>query len=145
MIRTKWFGHGDDLSDHNMIIQKVFVEELKSNPNIQMDVDATYLVVYDNILPVATGKIILENNIVKLSNIGVLKEFRGNKYGDLVVRMFIRKSFTDGFSKQYVHAHLKAKGFYEKIGFVVSDCDCFVEDSEHVCMCHTGDVCGHCM
>lgn len=148
MIRTKWFVSGDVLDDPNMIREKVFGEELKALKNIEMDkVDfgATHVVVYDNITPVATGRMIVENDVVKFSRIAVLKEFRGNKYGDLVMRMLIRKAFTEGFSKQYIHSRIGVVGFYEKLGFVVSDYDCFEKDSDYICMCHIGDVSGKCM
>lgn len=131
-IQGKFKEIGDDLSDVFEIRRKVFIEEqgkTKSEEFDEYDKEAIFCVVYeqsDNVndvlnhkpISVATGRLVLlEDGSFKIGRIAVLKEFRGKKYGDMVVKMLVNKAFLSGAEKVYVSAQVRAKGFYETIGF----------------------------
>jgi predicted GNAT family N-acyltransferase len=102
------------------IRQKVFVEEqnvpfeLERNNN---ELDDIHVLVYEDKVPVATGKLIINNNEYLIGRIAVLSNMRGKSYGDLVVKMLIHKAFSMGANKVQVHSQLHAVDFYKKIGF----------------------------
>lgn len=122
MIFGKWYDAGDNLKDAYEIRTRVFVEEQNISKNIEFDNKdkfSNHLVVYKDDMPVATGRLLIENNKYILGRIAVLKEERGNKYGDLVLRMLIRKAFDLGADIIELHSQLSAVEFYKKLGFKV--------------------------
>ena len=147
MITTKWFEGEQGIEDALYIRTVVFIEEQRVSVEEEMngtDENAVHLVVYENEVAVATGRIIIENDCFILGRIAVLKEHRGKKLGDLVVRMLIRKAYTMGGRKQYIHAQIYAKGFYEKLGFEAYGDEYMEVNIPHLSMVHTGDIGGHC-
>lgn len=151
MISTKWMNGTDDISEAIKIRLDVFCTEQGCPPYIELDAldpYALHLVVYDSGAPVATGRIVvkvsLEGARFYLGRIAVLKEHRGKKLGDFVVRLLIRKAYSLGGYKQYLHAQVQAKGFYERLGFREYG-EPFMEDMlPHVCMEREGDIGGEC-
>ncbi len=147
MISSKWFTGNDDLSDPFYIRRKVFVEEQGVPAEIDFDgsdADARLVVIYERDSPVATGRIVVNNGAYTLGRIAVLKEKRGSHYGDLVVRMLIRKCFDLGVGEQFVHAQTKVQKFYEKLGFVAYGAEYLEAGISHISMVHKGDVTGNC-
>jgi predicted GNAT family N-acyltransferase len=51
--------------------------------------------------------------------VAVLKEFRGRRLGDMVMRMLMVKAHDMGAAEVFVGAQCRAQGFYEKLGFTV--------------------------
>lgn len=122
MIFGKWYDAKDNLKDAYEIRTKVFVEEQNISKNIEFDNKdkfSNHLVVYKDNMPVATGRLLIENNKYVLGRIAVLKEERGNKYGDLILRMLIRKAFDLGADIIELHSQLSAVEFYKKLGFKI--------------------------
>ena len=147
MIRTEWFFAGDDLTDAHCIRREVFIKEQNVPESVEMDEEdknADHIVVYDGRRPVATGRIVRREGRFILGRIAVLKEERGKRYGDLVVRMLTRRAFELGAQKQYIHAQLSVKAFYEKIGYVAYGEEYLEVGIPHVNMVHEGDVRGNC-
>lgn len=148
MIKTSWLSAKDDLKDPFYIREKVFVEEqniCREEEFDDLDAVAMHLIVYDGKVPMATGRVLLEENKrAVLGRIAVLKEFRGDGIGDLVIRMLIRKAFDAGAETQSIHAQLYCKEFYERVGFKqISD----VYDEvgiPHITMERRGDITGCC-
>ncbi len=120
MITTKWFKGNDDLIDAHTIRAKVFIKEQKIAVELEMDNKdnlAHHIVLYHNNKAIATGRLLIEDEFT-IGRVAVLKEERGNGYGDLVVRLLIRKAFDLGATKVVVHSQVSAAKFYEKIGFI---------------------------
>lgn len=152
MIRTKCsIGDkvDDVLTDAHIIRIKVFVNEQKVPEELEMDnkdKEAYHIVIYYEERAVATGRLLLENNEYIIGRIAVIKKERKNGYGDLVVRILIRKAFDLGANRVIVHAQIRAMEFYEKIGFVVSGEE-YIEDGTgipHIDMVKNEDVSGNC-
>lgn len=126
-IQGKFKTYQDDISEIIEIRRKVFVEEQHKKEEEEFDEydkNAIFCVVYeenedDKIkIPVGTGRLVLlEDGRYKIGRIAIKKEYRGKQYGDMVVKMLVNKAFMAGASEVYVGAQIRAKGFYEKIGF----------------------------
>lgn len=148
MVQTKWFNGTDDLSDSYFVRRKVFIEEQQIDEKEEFDGSdekSKILVVYEDDLPVATGRILVDDDgHYCLGRIAVLKQHRGSKYGDLVVRVLIRKAYGLGAHKQYVHAQIRVQGFYEKLGFLPFGDPYDEANIPHISMVHEGDVSGDC-
>ena len=88
----------------------------------------------ENLLPVATGRLLFLDDCYKIGRIAVKKEFRGKKYGDFIVRMLVDKAFTMGAKEVFVGAQKHAIPFYEKIGFIPVDEEYFEDEIYHKMM-----------
>jgi predicted GNAT family N-acyltransferase len=136
MIRAIYIK-GEDLTDAFFIRKKVFIEEQKIDVNIDfddLDKDAIHVVAYEDNYPVGTGRLINKENIYIIGRIAVLKEKRGNYYGDLIVRMLIKKAFDSGAEFVDIHSQLSAISFYKKIGFKEYGKKYVVASIEHIDM-----------
>lgn len=143
MITTKWLNGNEDLTDSFYVRRKVFIDEQKIDESLEFngtDDNAYILVVYEDDKPIGTGRIIIDNNEYLLGRIAVLKEERGKKIGDLVVRKLIKKSCEMGADKQYVHAQIRAKGFYETLGFNAYGNEYYEDTIPHISMVHIGTI-----
>lgn len=147
MIRTKWINGDKDIDAAIHIRTEVFVKEQNVPPEIEIDgtdANAIHLIVYDEALPVATGRILKIDDEYVLGRIAVLKEQRGRGYGDLVVRMLIRRAYEMGADKQIIHSQTHAASFYERLGFTRFGEEYAEAGIPHINMVHEGDISGNC-
>ncbi|WHH61082.1 GNAT family N-acetyltransferase [Petroclostridium sp. X23] len=147
MITTKWLTGEQDLSHPYYIRTEVFIKEQHVPQNIeidQLDKTAHHVVVYEKNTPVATGRLVIANQQYLLGRIAVLKEHRGKKLGDLVVRMLIRKAFDLGAQEVHIHAQTQAQAFYEKLGFIPYGKIYTEAGIAHINMVKKEDVKGNC-
>lgn len=143
MIKAIWLNGYEDISDAHMIRQKVFIEEQGTPWEIEMDdLDtlAMHLVIYENDVPVATGRVIWDEGECIIGRLAVLKEHRGKKYGDFAMRLMIRRAYDSGAKRQHIHAQIQAKGFYEKLGFKACGEEYLEADIPHIDMFRDGDI-----
>ena len=121
MYKVVWLrGKEKNIEDAFKIRFKVFVEEQQVPEDMELDnIDdyAEHLVLYKDEMPIATGRWFEEDGKILLGRIAVLKEQRGNNIGNLVVKSFIDKIFSEDFKEIYIHAQTRVQGFYEKLGF----------------------------
>lgn len=120
MIFTKWYNENDDILDAHMIRAKVFIYEQNVPQEVEMDdrdTDALHVVVYNDEKPIATGRLIINEQQCLIGRIAVVKEERKKGFGDLVVKMLLRKAEDKGVKQVNVHAQVSAAGFYTKLGF----------------------------
>lgn len=86
------------------------------------DRSAVFVLAYqtgkDNMVSVGTGRLVFLGDIYKIGRIAVKREFRGQGYGDFIVRMLVDKAFLMGAKEVFVGAQEHAIPFYEKIGFI---------------------------
>ncbi|MDR2903764.1 MAG: GNAT family N-acetyltransferase [Clostridiales bacterium] len=148
MIKTTWLNGFEDLKDAVMIREKVFVEE--QNVPYAEEFDGTdeasmHLVIYNEDMPVATGRILWDEGVFTIGRVAVLKEARGEKYGDFLMRLLIRKAFECGAQRQVIHAQIAAKGFYEKLGFEQISAPYMEAKIPHIDMAREGDIACYCL
>lgn len=141
MISTKWLQE-DNLEEVLKIRTAVFENELNfEREYIYDDYDSfgKNVLLYDSGKAVGTGRLIFKDGKYLIDKICVLKEFRKNAYGELIIRMLVRKAVDMGAEKTYVHIDNTLRNLFEKIGFIVDS-----EAEEKLIMIKYGDVGGHC-
>ena len=146
MVSTKWFTGEDDLTDAFNIRRHVFTKEQGVPRDVDVDgsdADCIHLVVYENDVSVGTGRIMPQEQHL-IGRIAVLKEQRKSGFGDLIVRMLVRKCFEMGATVVNVHAQKPVVGFYEKLGFVKIGEEYEEAGMAHVKMHKLEDVSGKC-
>lgn len=132
LIEGKLLSSGEDLSEAYDIRKKVFIEELGLLKNLvfdEYDNLAIHAVVFQGLnqhKAIATGRIFYDGEICWLGLIAVLKEYRGNQYGDFIVRLLINKAFTSGITNINVKVLKCSWEFFKKIGFK-QDSEEFIE------------------
>lgn len=148
MISTKWF-QGGNLSEVISIRRAVLVDELNYDISLISDIYDNFgksVLVYSDGEAIGTGRLIFADGKYLIDNLCVLKDFRGNSYGELIIRMLVRKAVDMGAEKTYsyidnsnIESASKVKGVFEKVGFTISE-----EKNRELVMVKHGDVGGHC-
>lgn len=82
------------------------------------DDHAIHVVAYDGKRPVGVGRLVVHDNQYSIDKIAVRRDMRKHYYGDLIVRMLVRKGFDLGADSVHVCAQVQASLFYRKVGFV---------------------------
>ncbi len=137
MIRAYFLMGDQDISVPLDIRTKVFVDEQgfsKELEHDEIDQKAVHVVIEDDGLPCATGRLFFDNGLWHIGRMAVLKEKRGSRYGDLMIRMLAEKAFRAGVEEIHVGAQISARGFYEKMGFLVCGEEYAEEGVPHVPM-----------
>lgn len=149
MVTTEWILgiNESDLAEVRRIRHAVFCMEQQIDESIEqdgLDASAVHVLTYVDGKPAATGRLLVMAEEFNIGRMAVLPEFRGQRLGDLVVRLLIRTAFDMGGEQQVVHAQIGVRGFYEKIGFVAQG-EIYEEAGiPHITMVHKGDVHGKC-
>lgn len=120
MIQGKYLYEKDELSEVYRIRKEVFVEEQGTMDDFvqdELDKDSIHVLVFNGSESIATGRLYIHDEYYKLGRIAVLKQYRGQQYGDFVVRMLLDKAFMLGAETVHISSQLKAVPFYKKIGF----------------------------
>lgn len=103
------------------IREEVFIKEQKfENEFDEIDEIAYHLVLFQNNLPVATGRMYPsteDSAAYILGRIAVLKEYRKCHLGKEVLTILENKAKNLGAEKTVLSAQMQAKGFYEKNGY----------------------------
>ena len=121
MVTSKWIeGHGGS-NDSRMIRREVFVREqgIRERDEFDdLDKTCTHLMLYDGNKPVATGRLYFTGDkVCVVGRIAVLKPFRGQHLGDMIVRMLLDRGLKNGAKRFEISAQVQAKEFYERFGF----------------------------
>ncbi len=120
MHSIKWLSSTDNLDEARHIRKEVFIKEQGVPTDIEFDGSDKYAIsvlVYDNDVPVATGRIILIDDNFTLGRICVLKDYRHKKYGSIVMTELTKKAKELGADFVYIHAQTQVIPFYEALGF----------------------------
>lgn len=133
---------------------RVFTGELNFDPGVEQDVYdhfGHHLIVKDGQEMIGSGRLIYKDHDYLIGRIAVEPEARGQKIGDLIVRMLCDRAFNIGAETVTVHALVDVVPFYEKIGFKKTS-DVFQEGNlDHVSLtinekqlAHDCGSCGAC-
>ena len=126
-----------DFNEAYRIRKNVFVEEQGVPAENEFDAYETHaqhiLVYYDN-KPVATGRIRIIDNVAKLERICVLASYRKYGLGKVAVDELEIIAKEKGITKAKLHAQTQAKGFYERLGYIVNSEQFMEEGMPHFSM-----------
>ncbi len=120
MITSVFLRGTEDLSEPFAIRRAVFIEE-QGVPETEeydaFDEQALHLMVYADGEPAATGRFWFDGSVFKIGRLAVKKEYRGQKLGDLALRVLIYKAFSTGAEELYISAQTYIMPLYRKFGF----------------------------
>ncbi|GAK39744.1 putative N-acetyltransferase [Paenibacillus sp. TCA20] len=111
------------------IRKTVFVEEQNVPVEEEIDQydvlspDAHHILIQDGQEMVATGRLIYyKKDTAKLQRIAVLKPYRVNGYGRVLIMALEERAKELGLAYSLLDAQCQAEGFYKKLGYeVISD------------------------
>ena len=120
MITSVFLRGTEDLSEPFAIRRAVFIEEQgvpEAEEYDSFEEQALHLMVYADGEPAATGRFWFDGSVFKIGWLAVKKEYRGQKLGDLALRVLIYKAFSTGAEELYISAQTYIMPFYRKFGF----------------------------
>ena len=120
MITSAFIRGTEDISEPFAIRKEVFVEEQSISEEEEFDdydAQALHLIVYVDEQPAATGRIWHDGKAFHIGRFAVLKRFRGQKIGDLALRLLLYKSFSSGAQAVEISAQTYIVPLYKKFGF----------------------------
>ncbi len=118
MIKSAFIPGNQDTKDPRFITDEVFVDECPLSD--EYDAQALHLIVYVDEVPAATGRIWHDGNGFRIGGLAVRKPYRGQKLGDLALRLLLFKTFGMGAQKIDTHVQSYLTRFFEKFGFKLS-------------------------
>ena len=145
MIKTVWKYGDSDIDDARFVRLEVFVKEQNVPPELEwVDLDkvSKHVLIYEDEKCIATGRMYVEDNgVFHIGRVAVLKEWRGQYIGDMVMRALLNSAFYfEGASVVEISAQLTAVPFYERFGFVAFGNTYMDAGIEHVSMRVTKDT-----
>ncbi|NQD95891.1 GNAT family N-acetyltransferase, partial [Pseudomonas sp. CrR25] len=78
--------------------------------------DAAHFLAFEGDYPIGTARLLADGHIGRVS---VLKDWRGLKVGDLLMRAVIAEAEKRGLQQQMLSAQVHATPFYERLGFSI--------------------------
>lgn len=144
MVSTKWFQGLDDSNDYISVRRSVMAQSALSvsqeDVTDEYDIFAFNAVAYEDGDAVGCGRLLYASGRYRIDRLCVLKEYRGQHYGELIVRMLVRKAVTIGASVTYAQVPINCAGLFKRIGFTVAEDD----GGGTLSMAKHGDVGGPC-
>ncbi|MCL2224446.1 MAG: GNAT family N-acetyltransferase [Defluviitaleaceae bacterium] len=153
MLTLKWFmGEKEDLSEVHAIRREVFVEEQACPEEEEFDGtdgSCVHLLIYDNDIPVCTGRVFISEEYFKIGRVATVMTHRGRGIATGLMQSLINACVAMGGTRQIIHAQTTAKGFYETLGFTAYGEEFDEAGIRHIAMEHFGGAkkCGdggHC-
>lgn len=120
MITSAFVPGTEDISEPFAIRKEVFVKEQNISEEEEFDefdAQALHLIVYVDEQPAATGRIWHDGRAFHIGRLAVLKQFRGQKIGDLALRLLLYKTFSSGAQVVEISAQTYIVPLYKKFGF----------------------------
>ena len=111
MVQGKWFSPGDDISDLLPVRKAVFGREEDDLDRLSWNV-----LVFQDSMPVATGRIWWQDGAFRLGDIGVLASFRHQRLGDLVLRLLLFKAQGHAAREVRLICPREVSGFFTRLG-----------------------------
>lgn len=111
MVQGKWFSPGSDLSDLLSVRSSVFGRGSDS-----LDALSWNVLVYQDAVPVATGRIWWQDGAFFLGDLGVLESFRHQRLGDLVLRLLLFKAQSHAAREVRLFCPRDTAGFFSRLG-----------------------------
>ncbi len=118
-IRVRVADWQKDNADIRRIREAVFIAEQSVPPELEWDAedaDALHFLALEGDYPIGTARLLPDGEIGRLS---VLKDWRGLKVGDALLRAVIAEAERRDLKEQKLSAQVYATAFYERFGFSV--------------------------
>ncbi len=153
MITSVFIPGTEDISEPLAIRREVFIGEQgwsEDDERDGFDEGALHLMVYAEEIPAATGRIWHDGTSLRIGRLAVRKQFRGQKIGDLALRLLIYKAMNSGAQSLKVNAQTHVCALYKKFGFKQQGEEFIEAGRPHITMTvEKGDVvypsaCGGC-
>ena len=141
MVQGKWFAPGEDLSAGVLPVRtSVF-----GRGGDDLDAASWNALVFLDGVPAASGRIWWEEGAFRLGDIGVLESCRGQRLGDLVLRLLLFKAQSHSAREVRLQCPPDVTGFFSRLGLKED----FTAESGLVEMMIPGDeidldTCRHC-
>jgi predicted GNAT family N-acyltransferase len=136
---VKIFPGSDELLEEALKVRfEVFVIEQKVPQELErdeVDPQATHVLLHDNGVGFATGRIYADKSDSKICRIGrvaVLRKFRGQDWGRTICNILIQHAEQQGFGKILIHAQTRVEKFYARLGFTRIGKEFYEAGIEHV-------------
>ncbi|MEG1448979.1 MAG: GNAT family N-acetyltransferase [Oscillospiraceae bacterium] len=135
-MNIEWLTANDQVSGCYEVRKKVFIEEQGfENEFDEIDNIALHLCLRNEDETVATARIFkCDGGVFHAGRICVLKKYRKNHLGALIMSEICKKVSSLGGNEVYLSAQVKAKPFYEKQGFVAKGEIYMDENCPHIDM-----------
>lgn len=120
-ITTEIVPGSDYLQDAFLVRRSVFIEEQQIPESLEidgLDSAATHVVVRDNGLPVATGRVRNVDGLAKVERVAVLKSSRGKGLGKVVMNSLEAYADEANYSAIVLNAQEHAIPFYTSLGYL---------------------------
>ena len=111
MVQGKWFSPGSDLSDLLPVRNAVFGRGLDDLDGLSWNV-----LVFQDSVPVGTGRIWWQDGSFRVGDIGVLESFRRQRLGDLVLRLLLFKAQSHSAKEVRLLCPRDLTGFFSRLG-----------------------------
>lgn len=118
MVQGKWFAPGSDLSDLLPVRAAVF-----GRGEDDLDSVSWNAVIYENSIPVATGRIWWDKGDFWIGDIGVLENHRKKHLGDLVLRLLLFKAQSHAAKEVHLRCTRSLTGFFDRLGLQIQSTD----------------------
>lgn len=108
-----------DNAELRRIRETVFIAEQAVPPELEWDAEdaeALHFLAFEGDYPIGTARLLADGHIGRVS---VLKDWRGLKVGDALIRAVIAEAEKRGLQQQMLSAQVHATPFYERLGFSI--------------------------
>ena len=111
MIQGKWFPPGSDLSTVLPVRNAVFGRGADD-----LDVLSWNVLVFEDSVPAAAGRIWWQDGAFRIGDIGVLESRRRRRLGDLVLRLLLFKAMDHAAREVRLTCPPDVVGFFARLG-----------------------------
>ncbi|MGH8352661.1 MAG: GNAT family N-acetyltransferase [Pseudomonas sp.] len=108
-----------DNAELRRIREAVFIAEQAVPPELEWDAEdagAVHFLAREGDYAIGTARLLPDGHIGRVS---VLKDWRGLKVGDMLMRAVIAEAEQRGLKQQMLSAQVHATPFYERLGFAI--------------------------
>ncbi|MFV0379958.1 MAG: GNAT family N-acetyltransferase [Anaerorhabdus sp.] len=135
-MKIKTMKYPNNLDDCYKIRKEVFVDEQGFKDEFdEIDKSCLHLCVYEEGNAVATGRMFLnDQREMTIGRVCVIAKYRGLGYGNAVILELEKIAKSEGFSEVHLSSQVKAKKFYEKLGYTSSGEEYLDQHEPHIHM-----------
>lgn len=119
-----------DNAEIRRIREAVFIAEQSVPPELEWDSDdngAVHFLAFEGDFAIGTARLLPDGHVGRVS---VLKDWRGLKVGDALMRAVIDEAEKRGLKQQMLSAQVQATPFYERLGFSIVSEEFLADDGE---------------